>query len=159
MDLFQQTEKLIVWQIPLINANTFVKTHHRHNRPTTGHKFSLGCYKSGKLVGVAICGRPIARRLDDGKTIEVNRLCSDGTQNVCSKLLGACVRYARAMGFVKIVTYTLMSENGASIRAANFVLDAENVGGKKWTGHRSESRQNKGIVGSSEYKKRWIYLI
>lgn len=42
--------------------------------------------------GVAIAGQPIARKLDDGLTIEVRRLCTDGTKDACSKLYGACAR-------------------------------------------------------------------
>ena len=72
--------------ISLAEANAFVIQHHRHHDRATGHKWSLGAYKDGKLCGVAIVGRPTGRRLDDGKTLEVTRLCTDGTRNVCSRL-------------------------------------------------------------------------
>jgi hypothetical protein len=42
-------------------------------------KFAVGASVDGKLVGVAIAGRPVARRLDDGKTLEVLRVCTDGS--------------------------------------------------------------------------------
>lgn len=161
MTLFQPqpTGKLEVCQIELSSANRFVQQYHRHNRPTVGHIFSLGCFLDGKLVGVAICGRPVARRLAILGVLEVNRLCTDGTKNACSKLMGAVVKYARAKGFHKIISYTLMSEYGASLRASNFTLEAENVGKKAWTSQRSKSRPSGGIVGAQELKKRWAYQI
>lgn len=116
-------------------ACDFVNKHHRHHKPTVGCKFSLGLFDEGKLVGVAICGRPVSRKLDDGLTCEVNRLCTDGTRNACSMLYGACCRVAKEMGYEKIITYILESENGASLKASNFVCEGL-AGGLKWTGSR-----------------------
>ncbi len=101
-------------------ACAFVKALHRHNKPPTGHKFSIGLESDGALVGVAMCGRPIARHEDDGRTIEVNRTCTNGTANANSMLYGACWRCARAMGYRRIITYTQADESGASLRAAGF---------------------------------------
>ena len=106
--------------LSLKEANAFVARLHRHNRPTAGHKFSIGCFDGEKLCGVAIAGRPVARRLDDGLTLEILRVCTDGTYNACSSLYGACARAAKALGYQKIVTYTLLSESGASLKAAGF---------------------------------------
>ena len=83
------------------------KKHHRHHGVVVGHKFSIGATKDGMLVGVAICGRPVSRFLDDGYTLEITRLCTDGTPDVCSMLYGAAYRAARAMGYKKVVTYIL----------------------------------------------------
>ena len=90
--------------VPLAQANSFVAEHHRHHKPVRGHKFSLGCMRNGFLVGVAIVGRPVSRYLDNGKTLEVNRLCSTGEKNVCSFLYGAAARAAKALGYEKIIT-------------------------------------------------------
>ena len=68
--------------VSLAQANEFVRQHHRHHKPVAGHKFSIGCSENGRLCAVAIVGRPVSRYLDDGFTLEVNRLCSDGTKNV-----------------------------------------------------------------------------
>ena len=106
--------------------------NHRHNMPTNGHKFSIACYDGDKLCGVAIAGQPVARKLDDGLTIEIRRVCTDGTHNACSILYGACSRCAREMGYKRVVTYTLYSESGASLKAAGFIRAAENVGGVSW---------------------------
>ena len=80
--------------VSLAEANNFVKEHHRHHKPVRGHKFSLGCMDEEHLAGVAIVGRPVSRYLDDGMTLEVNRLCTDGTRNACSFLYGAAARVA-----------------------------------------------------------------
>lgn len=121
--------------MPLKEANAFVAAHHRHHKPVAGHKFSLGCIKDGKLAGVAIVGRPVSRYLDDGMTLEVNRLCSTGGRNVCSFLYGAAARAARELGYRKIITYTLDSEPGTSLRAAGWTC-AGPAGGIEWTGKR-----------------------
>ena len=83
---------LTVKPMSLANANRFVAEHHRHHKPVRGYKFSLGCMANGHLAGVAIVGRPVSRYLDDGLTLEVNRLCTDGTKNACSFLYGAAAR-------------------------------------------------------------------
>lgn len=115
----------------LREANAYVADKHRHNSPTTGHKYSIACFDDGRLCGVAIAGRPVARRMDDGATIEILRVCTDGTRNACSILYGACSRVARAMGYKRVITYTLRSESGASLRASGFRNDGE-AGGTDW---------------------------
>ena len=113
-------------------ANAYVAEHHRHHKPVVGHRFSLGLRKdSGDLCGVAIVGRPVARGFDPDTVCEVTRLCTDGTPNACSQLYGAARRVAKAMGFEKIITYTLASESGASLRASGWVAEAT-VTGRSW---------------------------
>ena len=90
--------------ITLAEANAFVATHHRHHKSVPGAKFCLavarvGDIDCGKVVGVAIVGRPIARMLDDGWTLEVNRTCTDGTKNANSMLYGACRRVCFGLGY------------------------------------------------------------
>ena len=121
--------------VSLAQANDFVLNNHRHHKPVVGHKFSIGCASDGRLAGVAIVGRPVSRYLDNGSTLEVNRLCTDGTKNACSFLYAAAWRAAKAMGYKKLVTYILDTENGASLRAAGFRC-AGLAGGKRWTGAR-----------------------
>ena len=118
--------------IDLKTANQFVLAHHRHNGKVLIHRFSIGVLDGDKMVGVAIVANPSARRLDDGKTIEVKRVCTDGTHNACSILYGRCARIAKEMGWERIITYTLESETGASLRASGWNVDAEKVGGKSW---------------------------
>ena len=117
--------------ITLKAANAYVAQHHRHNNPTNGHKWSLAVYDEDRLYGVAIAGQPVARRLDDGMTIEVRRVCTDGTRNACSALYGACARVAREMGYARILTYTLVTESGTSLKASGW-KDCGECGGGTW---------------------------
>lgn len=103
--------------ISLKRANEFVTEHHRHNKKVPGHKWSLGLEHEGKLVGVAIIGRPVARKADDGLTLEVTRLATDGTKNACSKLYARAKRIVQLFGYERLITYTLTEESGASLRA------------------------------------------
>ena len=88
-------------------ACAFVERHHRHHKPSRGHKFSVAVSSDGEVVGVAMVGRPVARPMDDGWTLEVNRCCTDGAKNACSMLYGAAWRAAKAMGYKRLITYTL----------------------------------------------------
>lgn len=119
-------------RVELGEANAFVAQHHRHHQPVVGHLFSLGAVLGDQVVGVAIVGRPVARLRDDGMTAEVTRLCTDGTRNACSFLYGAAARAAFALGFRRIGTYTLASENGATLKAAGWRQIGE-VKGRSWT--------------------------
>ena len=130
-------------------ANKFIEQYHRHHKRAVGHKFSVSCYDSDKLVGVAICGRPVSRYYDNGLTLEIYRLCTDGTYNACSKLYGACAKIARDMGYKRVITYTLLSECGTSLKASGFLCEGE-AGGKIWTGQR---KRDNGVP--KEYKLRW----
>lgn len=123
---------LILQPIDFKEACDFVSRYHRHHRPPVGAKYSIAVNDGQSIVGVAICGRPVARMLDDGLTIEVARVCTTGVRNACSILYGACARVAKAQGYRKIITYTLPSEGGASLRAAGWVLTLENAGGGLW---------------------------
>lgn len=96
--------KMELVPISLKEANFFVARHHRHHKPVIGHKFSVAAAVDGEIVGVAIVGRPVSRYLDDRWTLEVNRLCTDGTRNACSFLYAACWRCARNMGYKKLIT-------------------------------------------------------
>ena len=126
---------LEVCPVSLKEANAFVEQHHRHHQPVVGHKFSIACTDGEKIVGVAIVGRPVSRYLDDGWTLEVNRLCTDGTRNACSMLYAAAWRAARAMGYHKLITYILDNEPGTSLRAAGWHCVGQ-AGGLRWTGKR-----------------------
>jgi hypothetical protein len=110
----------------------FVERHHRHHRPVVGHKFSIGAVVGDAVVGVCIIGRPVSRRRDDGLTLEVTRLCTDGTPNACSFLYGRAAKAAFALGFRRIGTYTTPAEGGTSLRAAGWRLLAETPG-KSWS--------------------------
>lgn len=121
--------------------------------PLLDISFPLAVLKMGGLCAVAIVGRPVSRYLDDGFTLEVNRLCSDGTKNACSILYAAAARAARAMGYRKIITYTLDTESGASLRAAGWT-NAGLAGGKAWTGSRRPAQPLYPAQMKYRYEKR-----
>ena len=130
--------------IELKDANAYVTQHHRHHKAVRGHRFSLACYENYRLCGVAIVGRPRSRRIDQHMTVEVLRLCTDGTRNACSKLYGACRRAARALGYGRLITYILDGETGKSLLASGFSYCYTNKGGS-WT-HPGSPRTDKAPV-------------
>ena len=118
--------------IDLKDACAFIASHHRHHDPPRGCILVAGAEADGKVVGVVVVGRPVSRMLQDGYTAEVVRLATDGTRNACSILYGAAWRACRALGYRRLVTYTLAEEGGASLRAAGWKLLGE-AGGGSWS--------------------------
>ncbi len=120
---------LTISHIELKDANAYVTAHHRHHGAVQGHRFSLACFEDSRLCGVAIVGRPRSRRIDQCMTVEVLRLCTDGTRNACSKLYGACRCAAKALGYQRLITYILAEENGKSLLASGFSYCYTSKGG------------------------------
>lgn len=112
-------------------ACAFVERYHRHHSSSRGQVFAIAAAVGEKIVGVATAGRPVSRHLDDGWTLEVNRVATDGTRNACSFLYGAVRRAGKAMGYRRFVTYTLPEEGGASLRGAGWTCVGE-AGGGSW---------------------------
>ena len=111
---------LEITPITFEEANAFVGKFHRHHKPMQGCKFCVAVSDNEQVVGVAIVGRPVARMLDNGWTLEVNRCCTDGTKNACSMLYSAAWKAAKALGYRRLITYTLPEEGGASLKASNW---------------------------------------
>ena len=124
--------KLTAAPIDFAEAAEFVRLHHRHHTPPVGHKFSIAALADGELVGVVIVGRPVARRRDDGLTLEVTRLCTTGHPNACSFLYGAAARATFALGYKRIGTYILKREPGTTLAAAGWKLIGETPG-RSWS--------------------------
>lgn len=139
--------------ISLKTEQEFVDQYHRHHKAPVGHKFSIGLFQGEGMVGCAICGRPVSRYLDDTRTCEITRLCTTGEKNACSMLYGAYGRIAKAMGYQRIITYTLASESGISLRASGFACEGI-AGGEIWTGQR---KRDNGVP--KERKLRWSRLL
>ena len=138
--------------VSLKTAQEYVREFHRHNKPPVGHKFSVGLYAGERLVGVAVAGRPVARMLDNGMTLEVTRTCTDGTRNANSMLYGAIVRAAAALGYTKCVTYTQHGESGASLRGAGWTPMAQLESRKGWD---TPSRPRADIQSGGVERIRW----
>jgi hypothetical protein len=118
--------------ISVADANDYVRRHHRHHLPTLGGLFAVAVALEAEIVGVAIVGRPVARMSQNGWTCEITRVATDGSHNACSMLYGACWRAARALGYKRLITYTLPEEGGSSLRAAGYRLIGE-AGGGSWS--------------------------
>ena len=139
--------------ITLREARAFVTAHHRHHRAPQGGLFAIACAltESAAVVGVVIVGRPVSRHLDDATTAEITRLAAiEGHRNACSMLYGAAWRAARAIGYRRLVTYTLAEEGGASLRAAGWRVVAESPGGS-W----SRDRRPRVDTHPMQSKLRW----
>ena len=139
--------------LTLREANEFVANFHRHNKPTQGGRFAIGAVCDGNLVGVAIVGRPVSQGLQDGFTAEVTRVCvqDDAPRNVCSFLYGRCWRIWQQMGGKRMITYTLQSESGASLRGAGWKVLGE-VKPQSWD-RKGRQREWQPIYG--QLKFRW----
>jgi hypothetical protein len=152
--------------VTFADACGFVAMWHRHHAPPAGHKYSIGVAdQAGVLRGVVIVGRPVARHLDDGLTLEVTRSAVDGTRNANSLLYAAAWRAARALGYSRLVTYThtrqegpvcasaclhascrviRTGESGASLRAAGWKVVAERRARRGWSAP-SRPRTSRGV--------------
>ena len=120
---------LTLQPIAFPEAAQFIAEHHRHHIPPVGWKFGIAANDGEKIVGVITVGRPVARMLDNGLTLEVTRCCTDGTKNACSFLYQAAWRATRALGFARLITYTLKEEGGASLKGAGWRVVGERGGG------------------------------
>lgn len=128
----EQAVRLELCPVTFAEAADFVTLHHRHHPAPQGHKFSIGVALGGELVGVAIVGRPVARHLDDGRTLEVTRTCTTGASNANSKLYAAAWQVARNLGYMRLVTYTQADESGSSLRAAGWRVVAARKAHSGW---------------------------
>lgn len=123
--------KLTLMPISYGDACMFIGQHHRHHAAPQGHKYSIAVTEGQDVVGVIMVGRPVSRHQDDGLTLEVTRCCVvEGVPNACSMLYGAAWRAARPLGYQRLITYTLPSEGGASLRAAGWRVIGQTQGGE-----------------------------
>jgi len=139
----------------LAQANEFVARHHRHHKPTPVAKFCISAVDDSRVVGVVIVGLPKARMAMDGWTLEVTRLASDGTKNACSLLYGAARRACLALGYSRILTYTLADEQGASLRASGFTQEAI-VPGESWKRRSANGGRFVDDRNPTGDKRRWV---
>lgn len=135
--LQEQRSRLFIVPVSLKDANAFVSHYHRHNKPVPIAKFTIGVVdETGLLRGIAIVNNPIVPQLMDTWTAEVIRVATDGCQNACSALYAASRKIAFAMGYQKLITYTLQEESGASMRGAGWQRVKETKANRGWS-HRT----------------------
>lgn len=121
--------KLTIVPIFQDEAFAFIEQNHRHHKKPVGSVFQIAVMNEQIIVGVAVVGRPNGRKLQDGFTLEVTRLCTDGTHNACSMLYAACWRVTKGLGYRKLITYILNTEPGISLYASGWRLIGERGGG------------------------------
>lgn len=141
--------------VDLAEANAFVGNFHRHNKPVVMHKFSVGVSDGAELWGVAIAGQPVARLMVDGHTLEATRCCvRDGAPKGCASFLYASLwRAARALGYRRLITYTLQTESGASMRGAGWRIVAElapRSDARQWTNR--PGREWQAVTGQAKFR-------
>lgn len=141
--------------LTLKRANAVVDQWHRHNKPVRGCRFCMGAEEAGKLVGVVIVGRPVAKNVDQETTAEITRLCvtPEAPKNACSFLYGAARRAWFTMGGKRLITYTLDSESGASLRGAGWTSQPVKIKHKTGGGWQSRDREHQPVF--DETKLRW----
>jgi hypothetical protein len=148
---------LCIQPISFREACAFIREHHRYLRPPQGCKFCIALNDGEKVVGVAVAARPVARMLDDGLTLEITRMATDGTDNAISMLAGAVRRAAAAMGYRKVITYALdVEKRGDSLRAAGFVCHGK-AGGGSWS--REKGSRLRVDTHPLQEKFRWEFAI
>ena len=125
--------KLEITPITLSEAFVFVNNVHRHHKAPQGGLFAVAVSFEQEVVGVAIVGRPVARRNDDSWTVEVTRVAvKENYPNACSMLYGASWRDAKSLGYKKAITFTLNSEKGTSVIASGWKCIGSTPG-KSWS--------------------------
>lgn len=123
---------MVAVPIELKDAQNYINKFHRHHQAAHRDKFRIAAMEDGEIIGVVQVGRPVSRVLDDGKTLEVLRLCTNWKKDVCSFIYSRAARIAKEMGYTKIITYILESETGTSLKASGWKLEADGVGGSDW---------------------------
>lgn len=129
-------------------ACDFIAEHHRHHIPPQGWKWGIAVNDGQEIRGVITVGRPVARMLDDGATLEVTRCCTDGAKNAASMLYGAAWRAAKALGYQRLITYTLIEEPGTSLVASGWKLVGQ-TGGGSWS-RKGRVREDKHPTGQKQ---------
>lgn len=140
--------------VGISEACDFVRSFHRHNKPPQGGLFAVGCSDGERLVGVAIVGRPIARRLQDGRTAEVTRCCviDEAPKGSCSFLYSRCWQAAKGLGWSKLITYTLQVESGASLRGAGWKTVAALTANRPEMWMNRQGREWQPVVGQQKFR-------
>lgn len=146
--------KLTAVPVTLREACLFVANFHRHNKAPQGGLFAVGASDGRELVGVAIVGRPVARALDTGDTAEVTRCCvrDHSPKGTCSFLYARAWQAAKALGWRRLMTYTLQAESGASLRGAGWQVVAELPANKPEMWATRPGREWQPVVGQAKFR-------
>jgi hypothetical protein len=145
---------MIIRPITIREADQFVEKYHRHNKKAGNGKCAIACFENDELIGVAIGGRPRSRHLDNGTTFEIYRVCTNGYRNSTSFLYSRIKRIAQLLGYLKIITYTLQSESGSSLKAIDAKIEKEVIHKHQWTDYKNIKRQIQEVTILPKF--RWV---
>ncbi|MBG95089.1 MAG: hypothetical protein CL793_07540 [Chloroflexi bacterium] len=144
-----------VWTLESVKQ--FVRENHRHApAPPAGWRWGYTIWAGDFMLGVAMVGRPAARRIDGTKVIDVSRVCvsrrasAEVAENACSMVYARAARDGAKAGFERVITYTIAGEPAAGCRAAGMEVEHRSRSGN-WNraGRRRNSRN------STRPKVRW----
>lgn len=146
----------IIKPLTLSFANEFITNNHRHSKKVTGHKFSVGLYDLcfEEITTVIIVGRPVARNLDKDNNLEILRICTLPwvRKNSISHLLSVVIKITKLLGYNKLVTYILDSENGSSLQASGFTMVSVCKNAKDWTNRPNRVNQEIYFMAKKRYE-------
>ena len=140
-----------VLPITIGEARAHIERHHSHHHAPPGGLFACAVAKGDRVVCAAIFGRPVARKLDAVATVgELTRVASDGTRHAASMCIAAATRAALALGYRRILSYTIYGESGASYLAAGWHITGLTGGFDGWN-----SRPGRSTATTTAVKVRW----
>jgi hypothetical protein len=151
--------RLRIGSVRLQDAKRFVARHHGHCRPPVTWRFGATVFNGRFWLGVVMVGNPVAPAYArQGGIVEVNRLCirrdvpSVLRWNGASKLLGWAAQEAARRGFERIISYTRIDEDGASLRAAGWTPEAR-VRGRGWHSRRRNRSNSNAWIDKLRWSK------
>lgn len=155
---------MIIRPIHIREADEFVTIHHRHNKAAGNGKFAIGCFIIMNItngiwiycIGVGIGGRPRSRHLDNGLTFEIYRVCTIGHKNATSFIYSKMKKIAQLMGYLKIITYTLQTESGSSLKAIGAIVEKSVEHKKQWNDSGGVKRNHQAVT--VQLKFRWSLI-
>ena len=113
-----------------------VAEHHSHHAKPNGWKFGVAVYNGAVKVGVMVVAPPVSRVLMQAqpRTAEVTRgtilpVRPELRKNAATKLYAAACKQARALGYDRVITYTMAHESGHSLVAAGWTPTVQSTGG------------------------------
>lgn len=133
---------MVIRPIELKDANAYIEANHRHHKKVQGHRFSIAALdEDNHIVGVAVVGRPVARKTCQRSILEVTRLCTEGGKNVCSFLYSAAARVGKELGYASIQTFILSTEPGLSLLATGWQRGHISKGKHGWQSRKGRTTE------------------
>lgn len=136
-------------------AKKFVEEHHSHLPKVQEGLFATSVIRldTAACVCVGIVGRPGARKIQEREpyTVQISWVASDGSApNAASMAIAALAQSALRLGWLRVISYTMLGERGSAYRAGGWRVTGITTGGE-WD---TPSRRRKAATNASP-KIRW----